>query len=39
MTRRDFFRFMVLGSIVGYFSKKIKILKKPRKAKFWRKVT
>jgi hypothetical protein len=38
MSRRDFFRFIVLGGLLGYISKKLRIRIKPRKAMFWRKV-
>ncbi len=38
MTRRDFFRFIVIGGLVGVISKKLKIKASPKKAKFWRKV-
>jgi hypothetical protein len=37
MTRRDFFRFFVLGGIWGFFSKRIKIKSKPKRARFWKK--
>lgn len=39
MTRRDFFRFIVLGGLVGFLSKKLRIKTKPKKAMFWRKVS
>ncbi len=39
MTRRDFFRFVVIGGLAGFFSKKLKIKVRPKKAKFWRKVS
>jgi hypothetical protein len=39
MTRRDFFRFFVIGSLIGAVSRKFKIKEKPKKAKFWRKVS
>jgi hypothetical protein len=38
MTRRDFFRFFVLGGVVALLAKKIKIKSKPKKARFWRKL-
>ena len=38
MTRRDFFRFVVIGGVVGFISRKFKIKEKPKKARFWRKV-
>jgi hypothetical protein len=37
MTRRDFFRFVVLGGIVGYFGRRLKSKNLPKKAMFWRK--
>ncbi len=39
MKRRDFFRFFVIGGLIGAISRKFKIKKKPKKAKFWRKVS
>jgi hypothetical protein len=39
MTRRVFFRFFVIGGLIGAISKKFKIKQKPKKAKFWRKVS
>ncbi len=37
MTRRDFFKFIVIGGIVGFLSRKLKTRAKPKKARFWRK--
>jgi hypothetical protein len=39
MTRRDFFRFIVLGGLSGYLIKKLGIKTKTKKAMFWRKVS
>jgi hypothetical protein len=37
MTRRDFFRFIVLGGLFGLVSKKLRLKKEPKKAMFWTK--
>jgi hypothetical protein len=39
MTRRDFFKFFVIGGIAGFFTKKLKIKAKSKKARFWKKVS
>jgi hypothetical protein len=38
MTRRDFFRFFLIGGVVAFLGKKIKIKSKSKKARFWRKL-
>lgn len=38
MTRRDFFKFVIVGGVVGFLSKKLKIKAGPKKARFWRKL-
>jgi hypothetical protein len=38
MTRRDFFRFVVIGGLIGYIGKRLKIKQKPQKAMFWKRV-
>jgi len=42
LTRRDFFRFFLIGGILSLFSKKVraelKAEQKPKVAMFWRKV-
>lgn len=39
MTRRSFFRFFIIGGLAGYLAKKFKIKARPKKARFWRKVS
>ena len=38
ITRREFIRFFIIGSIVSLFSKKVKAEEKPKEAMFWRKL-
>jgi hypothetical protein len=38
MTRREFFRFFLLGGILSLFSKKVKAERPPKEAMFWRRV-
>jgi hypothetical protein len=38
MTRRDFFKFFVVGGLIGFLNRKLKIKARPKKARFWRKV-
>ena len=38
MTRRDFFRFFIIGGLLSLLGKKIKLESKPQKAMFWRKI-
>jgi len=38
MTRRDFFRFFIIGSILSLLAKKVKAEQRPKKAMFWRRV-
>jgi hypothetical protein len=37
MTRRDFFRFFIIGGLAGLLTKKLKIKSEPKKARFWKK--
>ncbi len=38
MTRREFFKFIVIGGLIGMIRKRAEIRKKHRRAMFWRKV-
>jgi hypothetical protein len=38
MTRRDFFRFMVFGGLIGYLARRLRPRQRPRKAMFWKRV-
>ncbi len=37
-TRRDFFRFFLIGGILTFFRKKVKASQKPKEAMFWKRV-
>ncbi len=39
MTRRDFFRFIVLGGLLGFLGRKFRLKIKPKKAMFWKRVS
>jgi len=38
MTRRDFFRFMVFGGLLGYIGRRLRIRQGLKKAMFWKRV-
>lgn len=38
LTRRDFFRFILIGGIISLFRKKVRAEQKPKEAMFWRRV-
>lgn len=38
MTRREFFKFFIIGGIFSLIGKKVRAGTKPQKAKFWRKI-
>jgi hypothetical protein len=38
LTRREFFRFFLIGGIIHMFKKKVKAEEKPKVAMFWRRV-
>lgn len=38
LTRREFFRFFLLGGILSLLSKKVKAEEKPKEAMFWRRI-
>ncbi len=38
LTRRDFFRFFLIGGILSLLRKKVKAEQKPKEAMFWRKI-
>jgi hypothetical protein len=38
LTRREFFRFFVIGGILSLFGKKVKAEEKPKVAMFWKRV-
>lgn len=39
LTRREFFKFFLIGGIIHLFSKKIKAENRPKKAMFWRRLS
>jgi hypothetical protein len=38
LTRRDFFRFFLIGGLLSLLRKKVKAEQKPREAMFWKRV-
>jgi len=38
LTRREFFRFFIIGGILSLLSKKVRAEQKPKVAMFWRRV-
>lgn len=38
LTRRDFFRFFLIGGFLSLLRKKVKAEQKPREAMFWKRV-
>jgi len=38
MTRREFFRFFIIGGILSLLGKKVNAGQKPKEAMFWRRI-
>jgi hypothetical protein len=38
LTRRDFFRFFLIGGILSLLRKKVKAEQRPKEAMFWRRI-
>jgi hypothetical protein len=38
LTRRDFFRFFLIGGFLSLLRKKVKAEQKPREAMFWKRI-
>jgi hypothetical protein len=38
LTRREFFRFFLIGGLIHIFKKKVKAEEKPKEAMFWRRL-